>query len=71
MNFLRHEVIFQNNSLTITRLTDTVTGKVNYSVKCDKTGDTKNEILSMLKSLKEKEKLQLIINSYCKENNIY
>lgn len=71
MNFLRHEVIFQNNSLTITRLTDTVTGKVNYSVKCDKTGDTKNEILRMLKSLKEKEKLQLIINSYCKENNIY
>jgi hypothetical protein len=71
MNFLRHEVIFQNNSLTITRLTDTVTGKVNYSVKCDKTGDTKNEILSLLKSLKEKEKLQLIINSYCKENNIY
>jgi hypothetical protein len=71
MNFLRHEIIFQNNSLTITRLTDTVTGKVNYSVKCDKTGDTKNEILSLLKSLKEKEKLQLIINSYCKENNIY
>ena len=71
MNFLRHEVIFQNNSLTITRLTDTVTGNVNYSVKCDKTGDTKNEIISMLKSLKEKEKLQLIINSYCKENNIY
>lgn len=71
MNFLRHEVIFQNNSLTITCLTDTVTGSVNYSVKCDKAGDTKNEILSLLKSLKEKEKLQLIINSYCKENNIY
>lgn len=71
MNFLRHEVIFQNKSLIITCLTDTVTGKVNYSVKCDKTGDTKNEILNLLKSLKEKEKLQLIINSYCKENNIY